>query len=321
LSYDLALGGGWPLNQWHEVIGNESSGKTVIALKTIAANQAIDPDWCAFWVAAEALPLVWAAQLGVDLSRFWVQDTNVQEEAFDAVLQVLDSKEVDCIVIDSLPALMPSMEDEQDMEAFAVGAAARLTGKFTRKGHKATKRSLDGTERPVLGLMINQWRSQIGVMHGDPRTTPGGLAKNYFFFTRTEVRRTDWLPDNKHRNGQRINTRIFKNKSAPGQRSGDIDFYFADGGPVDVGQYDTLHEIVSVGIALDVIHRRGKYYDFRDEPICVGRERLVEVLRDHDELREQVAHDVLHGRPQPPRKVRTKKPVKKVAKKRTVKRG
>jgi recombination protein RecA len=322
LAYDHALGGGWPLNQWHEIVGDESSGKTVIALKTIAANMALDPEYTAFWVAAESLPMEWAERLGVDLERFLIHDTNVQEEAFDAVLEVTASRDVDCVVIDSLPALMPAMEDDQQMAEFAVGAHARLTGKFTRKGHKATKRSLVEYERPVLGIVINQWREKIGVLHGDPRTTPGGRAKNFFFFTRTEARRTEWLnhPENaKRRIGQRVTTRVYKNKSAPGQRTADIDFYFDEGGPVEVGSYDSLNEIINMGLATGAIERRGKFYNFRGERICEGRERLITVVRDHDNLAEEISRDVLEGPPEekpPARKVKVGAKKKKAVKKR-----
>lgn len=298
LAFDLALGGGWPVNQWHEIIGDESSGKTVIALKTIAKNQELDPNYTAYWVAAEALPMDWAARLGVDLNRFIVHDTNVQEEAFDAVLEVLESREIDCVVVDSLPALMPTVEDDQLMSDFAVGAHARLTNKFTRKGGKATKRSLIEYDRPVLGLMINQWRSKIGVQHGDPRTTPGGLGKNYFFFTRTEVRRTEWLnnpDDSKERIGQRIAARVFKNKSAPGQLKGEFDFYFAPGGPVPAGEYDALTEVINIAIATETILRKGSSYIYLGERLSVGREALEKHLRDNPELAEEISRYVLLG--------------------------
>ncbi len=302
LALDMALGGGWPLNQWHEIIGSESSGKSVIAMKTIAANQKLDPNYTAFWVAAESLPMDWAQRLGVDMKRFFVHDTNVMEEAFDAVLEITESREVDCVVIDSLPALMPVMEDEQMMGEFAVGAHARLTGKFTRKGHKATKRSLITPERPVLGLIINQWRSKIGVLHGDPRTTPGGLAKNFFFFTRMEIRRIEWLTDEeKLRIGQRIKAVVIKNKSAPGQREGEFDFYFAEGGPVTAGNYDAITEIVNVAIASEIIVRKGRWYYFGGEQIADGRENLMKLLHTDGSLAEKISHAVLVGpEPEPP---------------------
>jgi recombination protein RecA len=186
LALDEALGGGWPLNQWNEIVGDESSGKTVVALQTIAANQRASKRWTAVWVAAEWLPPEWAEANGVDLDRMLVINTNLMEEVFDLVTEFVESREIDCLVIDSLPALIPETEDEQTMAEFAVGVGARLTGKFFRKQYKAVKRSLvDSDDRNVLALMINQWREKIGVMHGDPRTTPGGKGKNFAFFTRT----------------------------------------------------------------------------------------------------------------------------------------
>jgi recombination protein RecA len=110
LSFDLMLGGGWPVNQWSEIIGNESSGKTALAYKTIAANQALDPEWTAMWVAAEEYVPAYAEAIGVDLDRLWVVETNVMEYVYDISLRVLDKRAVDCIVIDSLPALVPSVD-------------------------------------------------------------------------------------------------------------------------------------------------------------------------------------------------------------------
>jgi RecA/RadA recombinase len=143
---------------------------------------------------------------------------------------------VDCVVIDSLPALVPSSENEKEMEESTVGRTALLTNKFFRKVGKASKRSLTESERPFIGIMINQWRSKIGVMYGDPRTTPGGLGKDYAFFTRIEIKRDDWVEvgtgQEKHRVGQTIKIRTLKNKSAPPGSTALVDFYFGTGGPM-----------------------------------------------------------------------------------------
>lgn len=301
LSLDLALGGGWPLNQWHEIIGDESSGKTAVCLKTIAENQARNKKWTAMWVAAEALPWEWAERLGIDLNRLWLVDTNIMEAVYDITTQAIEGRDVDAVVIDSLPALIPERENDGTMEDFAVGLGALLTGKFFRKQYKAAKRSLTDKDRPVLALMINQWREKIGVTYGDPRTTPGGKGKNFAFFTRTDVRRTDWLdrdgPAPKVRIGQRIGARVFKNKSAPGQRTAEFDFYFDEGGPVPAGQYDTLTEIVNLGLSVGVIVRRGKYYDHRGTSICEGRAALIEAIRTDEVLQDSITTDVLSGKP------------------------
>ena len=147
-SIDVALGGGWPTNQWHELIGEASNGKTALALKTIAANQKKDPDFTTVWVAAEQWVPGYATICGVDTSRVFVISSNIMEEAYEAVIKITESKQVDCIVIDSLPALVPTTEDEKEMEESTVGRAALLTNKFFRKVGKASKRSLVSDERP-----------------------------------------------------------------------------------------------------------------------------------------------------------------------------
>ena len=183
---DYVLGGGFPGNQWNELIGEPSHGKTAVALKTIAANQKLNPEHTTVWVAAEQWVPDYAEMCGVDTSRVIVIETNIMEEAYQAVIEFAESKSVDAIVIDSLPALSPAPEMEKDMNEMTVGRGALLTNKFFRVVGSAIKRSLVEDERPVLGLIINQYRMKIGVMHGDPRTTPGGEGKNYAFFTRCD---------------------------------------------------------------------------------------------------------------------------------------
>jgi recombination protein RecA len=107
LAFDLMLGGGWPVNQWSEIIGEESSGKTAMAYKTIAANQAIDPNFCALWIAAEDYVPEYAKSIGVDLDRLWVVESNIMEQVYDLIIRTLDNRAVDLIVIDSLPSLVP----------------------------------------------------------------------------------------------------------------------------------------------------------------------------------------------------------------------
>jgi recombination protein RecA len=219
VTFDYVLGGGFPGNQWNELIGEPSHGKTLIALKTVAANQKKDSDFITVWVAAEQWVPEYAKMCGVDTTRVIVIETTVMEEAYDAVIKFAESKSVDCIVIDSLPALSPSPEVEKDMDEMTVGRGALLTNKFFRKVGAAMKRSMLEQERPILGIVINQWRFKIGVMHGDPRTTPGGVGKDYAFFTRCEVKRDEWIEigpsGNKKRIGQRIRIRTLKNKTAP----------------------------------------------------------------------------------------------------------
>lgn len=300
LAFDVALGGGWPVNQWHELIGEASNGKTAIALKTIAANQAKDPQFTAVWVAAEEWVPAYAEMCGVDLSRVYVISTNIMEDAYEAVIEIVESKAVDCVVIDSLPALVPSSEDEKQMEESTVGRTALLTNKFFRKVGKASKRSLVEAERPFIGIMVNQWRSKIGVMYGDPRTTPGGLGKDYAFFTRIEVKRDDWIEigtgQEKHRVGQTIKIRTLKNKSAPPSQTAFVDFYFAPGGTIDRGNYDFAKEIVAMGIINKVVTRAGAYYryDINGETRqWQGADSMLNSIREEIDLKETLERDVL----------------------------
>lgn len=300
VAIDVALGGGWPANQWHEIIGEASNGKTAIALKTIAANQERDPEFTTVWVAAEEWVSEYAEMCGVDLSRVYVVSTNVMEEAYEAVIQITESKAVDCVVIDSLPALVPASEDEKEMEESTVGRSALMTNKFFRKVGKASKRSLTHPERPFIGLMINQWRSKIGVMYGDPRTTPGGLGKDYAFFTRIEVRRDDWIEagtgQEKRRVGQSIKVRTLKNKSAPPSQVAVVDFYFGEGGDLPPGSFDFAKEILAIGMLNKVIKRAGAYYryEFLGEPRqWQGSDAMLASIREEIDLRETLERDVL----------------------------
>lgn len=296
LSLDIALGGGWPANQWVEIIGEESSGKTAVALKTIAANQEKDPNWTTVWIAAEKWVSEYAQMCGVDLTRVAVVETNDMETAYDMTIKFADSRAVDCIVIDSLPALVPAAEDEKDMEQATVGRGALLTGKFFRKVGKATKRSLTEEERPVLGIVINQWRQKIGVMYGDPRTTPGGVGKNYAFFVRLEVRRGDWIEagkgDDKVRLGQVINARTLKNKTAPAQKVAQFDFYFGTGGDAKPGDYDFAKEVVAAATMFDIITRKGAFYEYNGQR-WQGKAQMLSGIREDVELYDGLCKEVM----------------------------
>jgi recombination protein RecA len=295
---DYVLGGGFPGNQWNELIGEPSHGKTAVALKTIAANQALNPDHTTVWVAAEQWVPEYAEMCGVDTSRVIVIETSIMEEAYQSVIEFAESKSVDAIVIDSLPALSPAPEMEKDMSEMTVGKGALLTNKFFRVVGTAMKRSLVEDERPVLGLIINQYRMKIGVMHGDPRTTPGGEGKNYAFFTRCEIRRDEWIEagsgTNKIRIGQRIKVRTLKNKTAPPQRVAYFDFYFADGGSCLPGEYDFAKEIASLAVVKDIIQRKGGWYYYGDRK-WQGIESAIDSIRAEIDLKEELQKVVLNS--------------------------
>lgn len=293
LSLDIALGGGWPLNQWCEIIGYESAGKTLLALKTIAANQARDKNWTALWFDAErSWDKKWVRQLGVDDKRVIVMTDNGMETVYQTCIDFLATRKVDCIVIDSMPALVPEREDENSVGEMTPGLGALLAGQFFRKQQPAMKRSLTAEERPCLGLMINQWREKIGVMYGDPRTTPGGRGKNFFFVVRLEVKRDDWIEEGEFRVGQVIKAHTIKNKTAVPQRTAVVDFYFCDSGEFRAGEYDKAKEVVAVGLMHKLITRSGAFYSYGSTKVQ-GRERLLDTLRSQPELMAELEAEVL----------------------------
>jgi recombination protein RecA len=298
-TYDYILGGGFPANQWNELIGDPSHGKTALALKTIAANQLKDPEFTTVWVAAEQWVPEYAEMCGVDANRVIVIETNIMEDAYDAVLAFAESKSVDAIVIDSLPALVPGAEDEKTMEEMTVGRGALLTNKFFRKAGAAMKRSLLESERPILGIIINQWRQKIGVMHGDPRTTPGGVGKDYAYFTRTEVRRKDWIKvgsgENEQRVGQQIIMKTVKNKTAPPYQVASVDFYFKANSIYSPGDFDTAKEIVALAIIQQVVERKGGWI-YHKERKWQGAEAFANSVRAEVDLFEELRTEILSAR-------------------------
>lgn len=279
LAYDLALGGGWAANQWNEIVGEESSGKTAIAYRTIAANQQRDPEWLALWVAAEEYVPDYAASFGVDLDRLWVVETNEMESALELVLKAVENRAVDCVVLDSLPALVTETEVNKSMDEASVATGAQILSRFFKKCAKAQRRSMIDEDRSCTLIAINQWRDKIGVMYGDPRTTPGGKAKNYYYFTRVEVRRDEWISEGSKldtRVGQTIKMRVMKNKTYRPQQIAQADFYFADTYGFRKGEFDTVKDIVNVALALELFEGR---YKFEGERIASKKEELYDIVR------------------------------------------
>lgn len=303
LSLDVALGGGWAANQWAEVIGLESHGKTFLVLKTIAANQRIDPDFTTFWVASEHYDYDQAQALGVDNSRVIVFATRAMEDAFTRVLAFLESGTVDCIVIDSYPALIPDEEEAKDMDEAVMALGARLTGKFFRKAGTAGHRDpTDATDRPYMGFVINQWRDNIGgwAPNGQvAKISPGGKAKNYAFWIRVEVKRDDWITEARPGKGkvivgQTVKVKTIKNKSAAPQQVASIDLYFRDAPILGFkrGEYDEAKSIFIMGVLYDVIERKGAWYSW-GEYRWQGQESALQGIRENMDLREGITEAVM----------------------------
>lgn len=302
LTLDVALGGGWPANQWVEVIGRQSNGKTAITLKTIAANQAANPEFLTLWIAAEKYDTEQAEALGVDNSRVVVAETRDMVVAYDTVEQFARDRAVDCIVIDSYPALIPPEEEQKGMDEVQVALGARLTGKFFRKiGPAFARDPQDPSDRPILGIFINQYRDKIGGFSpmGTAQTTPGGNAKNYSFYVQVEVKRDEWIEEKvpgkplKVKVGQTIKVKTVKNKQAPPQQVASIDFYFRDAPELGFlrGEYDTVKEVLILGLIYDLIERRGAYFNYGDQR-WQGRDNMEQALRDQPDLLASLEADV-----------------------------
>jgi recombination protein RecA len=297
LALDVILGGGFPGNQWTEIIGLESSGKTATLLKMIAANQRLDPDFTVLWVAGEHFDSEQAEALGVDLTRVDIARTQAMEPALQIMVEATSSHEYDCIILDSYPALLSADEDGKGMDEFSTATGARLLNKFIRKAGPASQRKADGSDRPFFGVIINQWRDQIGGFSrfGPPKTTPGGKGKNYFFYTRIEVSRIEWITEKRpgikdpFKVGQVIKYLTVKNKSAAPQQTATVDFYFRAAPYLGFsrGDYDVGKEYVDTAMLLGVVERAGAYYRFNGDQ-WQGKDALLASVREDLDLREAI---------------------------------
>lgn len=302
LSLDIALGGGWAGNQWAEIIGLESHGKTAVILKTIAACQYADSEFMSLWVAAEPYDFEQAAALGVDNSRVMVVTTRATEEAYSTLLEYAASRTVDCLVLDSYPALIPNEEEAKGMEEFTMAAGAKLTNKFFRKAGNAMSRSLtDPSDRPIIGFFINQWRDDIGgwAPQGSPKTTTGGKGKNYSFYTRVEVKRDEFIDEarpgkGKVRVGQSMKIRTIKNKAAAPQQVATVKFYFRDAPYLgfERGDYDVAQEIFVMGVLFNVIRKAGAWYAYGDYK-WNGKEKTMLGIRAEPELQDRLLSEIM----------------------------
>lgn len=276
------------------LLSHNSAGKSFVVLKTIAANQKLDPSWTVVWFATEDFVDDYAQMCGVDLSRVIVENENVMETVCQHAIDFLRTKSIDCIVIDSLPGLIPRREAEGDMEDLQPGLVAFLTGKFLKAANKETKRSLTEIERPVTGFIVNQWHQKI-TGYGDPRTTPGGVTKNFFYFQRIDVKRKEYIRNTRQDAvGQSIEVEVIKNKLGPPRRRGLVDAYIADFRGHQAGSYDQSKDVMDAAIAYDVIKREGvKGYAFGDLKWRNGRPQVLKAIREDARLRSRLRKAVL----------------------------
>lgn len=301
LVQDVALNGGFAANHWAEIYGLENHGKTAVTLKMLAYNQALDPEFQTLWVASEHYDLDQATALGVDTSRVQVLSTQDMAFAYGTALDYLNQRAADMLVLDSYPALIPPDEDEKDMDEYTRAEGAKMTNKFFRKAGKAGLRDPhDPEDRPWVGVFINQPRDSMKTVwtpQGQKPldVTPGGLGKNYAFYTRLIVARAEWLMIGSDRNktkvGQAIRTTAIKHKGGPPQRVASMDFYFTeterDGVHYDRGAYDIAKDVVTASVLMGTLHKGGAWYRFEDES-WNGIKAVLEAVREDDSLRERI---------------------------------
>jgi recombination protein RecA len=310
IATDVIMGGGLPGNQWTEVVGKSSAGKTFLAHKAVAANQALDPAFTALWVSAEPYNEEWADALGVDNSRVVVVPTQQMETALQVMLEGLECKEFDGIILDSFPALLPSEEALKAMDEFTTAVGARTLGKFVRKAGESGRRKFDGTERPFFGIIINQYRDLIGgfAKFGTPQTTPGGHGKDYFYYMRVEVSRKEWIKEKRPGIddpvivGQTQVVKTIKNKSAAPQQRTEIDLFVRRcvARNLNRGDYDVAAEYFTVGRALQIIGQRGGYYSYGGQQ-WQGKDAVKDAIRSDASLRDSLRAEVLEAAADPRR--------------------
>ena len=286
LTLDLALGiGGFPRGRIIEIYGPESSGKTTVALHAIAEAQKMG-GVAAFIDAEHALDPVYAKKLGVSLDDLYVSQPDTGEQALDITEALVRSSAVDIIVVDSVAALTPKAEIEGDMGDSHVGLQARLMSQALRKLTAIVNKS------KTCVIFINQLREKVGVMFGNPETTPGGKALKFYASMRLDIRKVDTLKDADGAMGNRTKAKIVKNKLAPPFRQAEFDIVFGEG----ISQEGC---IMDMGVQYDIIGKSGAFYSYNGAKIAQGREKLRLFLRDNPEIKseiEQKIRDVANGK-------------------------
>ena len=275
LALDMALGiGGLPKGRIVEIYGPESSGKTTLALHVVANAQKAG-GVAAFIDAEHALDPVYARKLGVDTDSLIVSQPDNGEQALEIADMLIRSGALDVIVIDSVAALVPKAEIEGEMGDSHVGLQARLMSQALRK--------LAGiiNKTGCVAVFINQLREKVGVMYGNPETTPGGRALKFYASVRLDVRRGEQLKNGSEVVGNHTKVKVVKNKVAPPFRVAEFDIVYGEG----ISREGTL---LDMAVERDIIHKSGAWFSYKDQRIGQGRENTRLYLRDHPEITDEI---------------------------------
>ncbi|MFY4773961.1 recombinase RecA [Metabacillus sp. RGM 3146] len=275
LALDVALGiGGYPRGRVVEIYGPESSGKTTVALHAIAEVQA-NGGQAAFIDAEHALDPEYAQKLGVNIDELLLSQPDTGEQALEIAEALVRSGAVDIVVIDSVAALVPKAEIEGEMGDSHVGLQARLMSQALRKLSGAINKS------KTIAIFINQIREKVGVMFGNPETTPGGRALKFYSSVRLEVRRAEQLKQGNDVVGNKTKLKVVKNKVAPPFRTAEVDIMYGEG-------ISREGEIIDLGTDLDIVQKSGSWYSYKEERLGQGRENAKQFLKENAERRKEI---------------------------------
>lgn len=285
IGLDIALGiGGLPRGRIVEIYGPESSGKTTVALQAVAQAQKLGGE-AAFIDVEHALDPVYAKALGVDIDSLLVSQPDSGEQALEIAEALVRSGAIDIIVIDSVAAMVTKAEIDGEMGDTHVGLLARLMSQAMRKLTGVIGKS------NCVAIFINQVREKIGVIYGNPETTPGGRALKFYSSVRIEVRKGEALKSGSEIVGNRTRCKIVKNKVAPPFKEAEFDIMYGEGCSME-------GEIVDLGVALEIINRSGAWFSYNGDRLGQGRDNTKEYIKNHPELKEELFKKIMENKDQ-----------------------
>ena len=279
LMLDMALGiGGLPKGRIIEVYGAESSGKTTLCLHAVAEAQKAG-GMAAFIDVEHALDPVYARRLGVDVDNLLVSQPDTGEQALEIIETLVRSGALDIVVLDSVAAMATRAEIDGEMGDAHVGVQARLMSQAMRKLTAAISKT------NCVAIFINQIREKIGVLYGNPETTPGGRALKFYASVRIDVRKGEPIKDGAEIIGNRVKCKVVKNKVAPPFKTAEFDMLFGEG-------ISKLGEIIDCAVEFDIIKKSGSWFSYDDMKIGQGKDKVKEFLRDNPEVCDEVEKKV-----------------------------